>query len=123
MAWTHYSDLIVWQRAMDLADEVYRLSRLLPREELFSLADQMRRAAVSVPSNIAEGHGRQTEKEFRQFLSVALGSVYELETQLQIGVRQTYFRETDVQEALSLCREISKMLTRLITASLPDAKN
>ena len=69
MGWTHYQDLIVWQKAMDLVDELYRLLGFLPREESYALADQMRRAVISIPSNIAEGHGRQTGKEFKQFLS------------------------------------------------------
>ena len=121
MSWTHYTDLIVWQKAMDLTSEIYRLTKRLPKEELFSLSDQMRRAAVSVPSNIAEGHGRQSEKDFRQFLSVAKGSVYELQTQLYICVRQQFFTEKQAEDALSLCDEVGKMLTRLITS--PSSKN
>ena len=123
MAWTHYSDLIVWQKAMELTDEVYALTRLLPREEMFALADQMRRAAISVPSNIAEGHGRQSEKEFKQFLSIAQGSVFELETQLHICLRQGYFSEHKATSAFSLCLEIGKMLTKLITAPALLTKN
>ena len=119
MSWTHYQDLIVWQKAMDLVDEVYRLARLLPREEMFSLSDQMRRAAVSIPSNIAEGHGRQTEKEFRQFLAVARGSLYELETQLLIGMRQGYFTPDEAETATRLCREVGKMLTKMTIAPAP----
>ena len=91
MAWSHYTNMIVWQKAMDLTDEVYRLTKSLPKEELFSLTDQLRRAAVSVPSNIAEGYGRQTDREFKQFLSIARGSVFEVETQLFICIRQNYF--------------------------------
>lgn len=113
MAWSHYKDLIVWQKAMDLTEEVYRLVKLLPREEQFSLSAQMRRAAVSVPSNIAEGYGRQTEKEFKQFLSVARGSVFEIETQIYVGIRQSYFSKDDAKRALSLCDETGKILTRL----------
>lgn len=117
MSWTHYSEMIVWQKAMDLVDEIYRLTRFLPKEELFSLSNQMRRAAVSVPSNIAEGHGRQTGKDFRQFLSVAQGSVFELQTQLTICIRQRFVSEEDAAPALSLCEEVGKMLTKLITAA------
>ncbi|MBR3294263.1 MAG: four helix bundle protein [Oscillospiraceae bacterium] len=118
MAWTHYRELIVWQKAMDLADEVYALTRRLPKEEQFALSDQLRRAAVSVPSNIAEGHGRQTEKEFKQFLSIAKGSVYELETQITICLRQGYLTEEQAHSALSLCEEVGKMLTRLMSPPL-----
>ncbi len=118
MAWTHYHELIVWQKAMELADEVYALARCLPKEELFALSDQMRRAAVSVPSNIAEGHGRQTEKEFKQFLSIAKGSVYEIETQITICLRQRFLSEEQAFSALSLCDEVGKMLTRLFSPPL-----
>ena len=67
MSWQHYKKLIVWQKAMCLTDEIYNLAKRLPKEELFALSYQMRRAAISIPSNIAEGHGRQTEKEYKQF--------------------------------------------------------
>jgi len=69
-----YKDLIVWQKAMDLAEEVYRLVKKLPKEELFALSDQIRRAVISIPSNIAEGHERNSIKEYYQFLSIAKGS-------------------------------------------------
>ncbi len=118
MAWRHYKELIVWQKSMDLADEIYRITKLLPREELFSLADQMKRSAISIPSNIAEGHGRQTSKEFKQFLSISKGSVCELETQLELGLRQGFYPGAEIQQALGLCEEIRKMLTRLITADI-----
>lgn len=115
MSWKHYRELIVWQKAMDLTDEVYRLVRSFPKEEQYSLSDQLRRAAVSVPSNIAEGHGRQTGKEFKQFLSVAKGSVFEAETQILIAVRQGYISAEEAQHAFTLCDEVGKMLTALIT--------
>jgi len=86
MAVSNYRDLIVWQKAMDLTVEIYRIAKKLPKEELFSLSDQMRRAAVSIPSNIAEGNGRQTKGEFQHFLRIAKGSAAELETQLLICV-------------------------------------
>ena len=85
-----FKDLKVWQEAMDLADEVYRQTRNFPKEELFALTNQIRRAVVSVPSNIAEGSGRQSTAEFLQFLSVANGSLRELETQLIIATRIGY---------------------------------
>ena len=80
MAFNSCEDLIVWQKAMDLTIEVYRLVKFLPREETYALSDQMRRAAVSIPSNIAEGHGRNSNKEFANFLSIARGSLTELRT-------------------------------------------
>ena len=116
MGWKHYQDLIVWQKSMDLVDEIYHLTGLLPREETYSLSDQMRRAAISVPSNIAEGHGRQTEKEFKQFLSIGRGSLFELETQIYICIRQKFFTEEQANSALNLCKETGKMLTKLLTS-------
>ena len=118
MSWKHYRDLIVWQKSMELVDEIYRLTNLLPKEELYCLSDQMRRAAISIPSNIAEGHGRQTSKEFKQFLSISKGSVCELETQLEIGCRQKYFSDEDILIAQGLCDEIRKMLIRLIQVEI-----
>ena len=117
MSYFGYRDLIVWQKAMDLVDEVYSLVKHLPREELYALSDQMRRAAVSIPSNIAEGHGRKARREFLQFLSIATGSVFELETQLSICVRQRYLTEEQVQKALALCEEVGRILTRISTKS------
>lgn len=114
MSWSHYKDLIVWQKSMDLVEEVYRLLKDLPVEERFALTDQMRRAVISIPSNIAEGHGRQTEKEFKQFLSISKGSASEIETQLLICERLGYLTESQIAKALSLCQEIRKMLMKLI---------
>ncbi len=118
MAWTHYSEMIVWQKSMDLVDEVYRLVRLLPKEETYALSDQMRRAVVSVPSNIAEGHSRQSQKDSVHFLVIAKGSIYELETQIYICLRQKYFAKEQVLTSLSLCDEVSRMLTSLIKHNL-----
>ena len=116
-----YRDLIVWQKAMDLCEEVYRLARMLPKEELFALSDQLRRAAVSIPSNIAEGRGRQSKKEFAHFLSIAQGSVAELETQIFLSVRLNMLQESDILPVLSLCTEVSKMLRALRTRLTPNA--
>ena len=82
-----YKELIVWQKAMVLVELVYRHIRIFPSEERFRLCDQLSRAAVSVPSNIAEGYGRGTQAEYARFLSVARGSLYEVETQLELAVR------------------------------------
>ncbi|WP_018305994.1 four helix bundle protein [Desulfitobacterium hafniense] len=109
----YYKDLKVWQKAMDLTVEVYRLVKLLPREELFALSSQMRRAAVSIASNIAEKQGRNSAKEFLQFIAIAKGSNSELETQLLICVRVGYMEEQTIQVALSLITEIAKMLSSL----------
>jgi len=88
-----FKDLIVWQKAMDLVVEVYNLVKKLPKEEQFALSDQMRRAVISIPSNIAEGRGRYSIKEYTHFLSVAKGSNAELETQLLLCVKINYLKE------------------------------
>lgn len=113
MAFTYF-DLLVWQRAMDLAERVYESSSLLPRDERFGLTSQMRRAAVSVASNIAEGHGRRSTGEFRQFLGYAVGSLHELETQLRLSVRLTFLTETQALEPLALSAEVGKLLAGLL---------
>ena len=109
-----YKEFTVWQRAMELAAEVYRLAGLLPKFETYGLADQMRRAAVSVPSNIAEGQGRNSTKEFVHFLSIARGSQNELETQLLLCEKLRYLEQKDIAIALNLCIEVNKMLNVLI---------
>ena len=114
MTLRNYKDYEVWQRSMDLAEEVYELIRKLPVEEKFSLADQMRRAAISVPSNIAEGQGRQSDKEFVHFMHIARGSIAELETQLLLCIRLNYLNDALVSNALNLCQKISMMLNALI---------
>ncbi len=114
MAVQNYRGLVVWQKAMDLVEVTYRLVKLLPKEELYSLSDQMRRAAVSVPSNIAEGQQRNSTKEFINFLSIARGSAAELETQYMICIRLGYLTQTQAQKPIDLCAEIGKMLNALI---------
>ena len=113
MKYLPYQDLVVWQKAMELAQEIYQLVKLLPAEELYSLSDQMRRAAVSIPSNIAEGRGRGTDKDYKHFLCIAKGSVFELETQLLLCVKINYLTQSQVEMSLSLCSEISKMLASM----------
>lgn len=108
-----YRDLIVWQKAMELAEEIYALSRTFPKQELYGLTNQIRRAAVSVPSNIAEGQARQGVAEFKHFLSIAQGSLAEVETQLLLAIRFQYLTPAQAAPALALREEISKMLTSL----------
>ena len=109
-----YKDLVVWQKGMSLVEEIYRLQKLLPKEEKFAIGDQMRRAAVSIPSNIAEGWGRASTKEYLNFLSIANGSYCELETQLDICRRTGIINEEELEQALSLSDEIGKMLSSMI---------
>jgi four helix bundle protein len=104
---------------MDLADHVYSLSRRFPREEVYGLTSQIRRCAVSIPSNIAEGHARQSTAEYRNFISIAQGSLAELETQLLLAIRFTYLSEADTNSTLSLATEVSKMLRSLRQKLVP----
>lgn len=108
-----FKDLVVWQKAMELVVEVYKLVKKLPKEELFALSDQIRRAAISIPSNIAEGQGRNSLKEFNQFLAIAKGSKAELETQLLLCVKVNYFDYSEIETSLNLIQEIGKMLNAL----------
>ena len=108
-----YKQLIVWHKSMDLVVEIYALVKLLPKEELYALSDQMRRAVVSIPSNISEGLGRNSDKEFIQFLSVSRGSLWELETQLEVCERLNYFDNSKTSKARNLITEISKMINSL----------
>ena len=114
MAWKDFRDLIVWQKAMDAAAEIYKIIKKLPKEELYVLSDQMRRAAVSIPSNIAEGQARSSKKEFIRFLSIAQGSRSELETQLLLCVKVEYLSNSDIDTVMGLLRETGKLLTTLI---------
>lgn len=109
-----YQELKVWQKSMDLVEEVYLLIKLLPKSEDYALCDQLRRAAVSVPSNIAEGQQRRSPKEFLSFLSIARGSLAELETQLIICVRLNYITNKQVEKTMDLCHEVGLMLIALM---------
>jgi len=110
-----YKDLLVWQRSMDLVVTVYETTAKLPAGEQFGLVAQMRRSAVSVPSNIAEGYGRQATGEYRHHLSIARGSLLELETQLLLCRRLNYLPESETDLILGEITEISKMLGSLIS--------
>lgn len=108
-----YSDLVVWQKAMDLVTDIYKLTSAFPTEERFGLASQTRRAAVSIPSNIAEGHGRKASGAYLNHLSIALGSLMELETQTQIALRLGFINQDETSALLGRTDEIGKMLTGL----------
>src|SRR5262249_51122610 len=102
-----------WQKAMDLVEVVYKVTEDYPRGERFGLTNQTRRSAVSLPSNIAEGQGRQTTRDFVHFLSVARGSLQEMETQILIGGRLKYLKERQENEVLTLADEVSRVLSGL----------
>ncbi|HEX5481579.1 MAG TPA: four helix bundle protein [Terriglobia bacterium] len=108
-----HRDLIVWQKAMDLTIEIYRLAARFPRDETYRLVNQITRAAASVPANIAEGRGRGGRKDFANFLAIAKGSLMETETFLILTIRLGYVDQKEADSALDLITEISKMLTRL----------
>ena len=108
-----YRALIAWQRGMDLAASVHQCSRRFPREEMFGLTSQIRRAAVSVPSNIAEGQGRETPAEFKQFLRISRGSTQEVETQLLLARRFGYACESEIATALGISDEVCRLIRRL----------
>ena len=109
-----YRDLLVWQKAMDLVEIVYRLAKKLPSTELYGLASQMQRAAVSVVANIAEGHGRYHLGEKLHSFPIANGSLKEVETHLLVAVRLAFMDEEDVKSALSKSDEIGRMLLALV---------
>jgi four helix bundle protein len=111
---TGFENLEVWKKSIILVKEVYILVKFFPKEESYALSDQVRRCAVSVPSNIAEGSGRNSPKEFVQFLYIALGSINELETQLIIAKEIGYLK--DIEEIRNKILEIKKMLNSLITS-------
>jgi four helix bundle protein len=113
MGRNNYRDLEVWQKAMDLVELCYVCTKSFPSEERYGLTDQIRRAAVSIPSNMAEGQARQHRKEFLQFLSIAQGSLAELETQIQIAERLHYVHGDSVQEVLIKSDQVARMITGL----------
>ncbi len=114
MAGQDYHDLFAWQHAMNLVESVYRLTREWPKEEAYALTNQIRRAAVSVPSNIAEGQGRNTTKEFVHFLGVANGSLRELETQILIAARLQYTDEPTCAMVMKQATDAGNLLRGLI---------
>jgi len=109
-----FRELIVWQRSIQLVTAIYRLASGFPKEEMFGLSSQLRRSAVSVPSNIAEGQGRLSTGEFRQFLSVARGSNFELQTQLEIARTLNFGDSKLIDEAEDLSHEVGKMIHAIL---------
>ena len=101
-----YCDLIVWQKAMDLAKKVYQITKTFPKDEIYGLTSQIRHCSVSVPSNIAEGRGRNSDKEFICFLNISIGSLYELQTQLELALSFNYI--SDYKNINELSIEVEK---------------
>jgi four helix bundle protein len=115
-----FRDLQVWQKAMTLTREVYLVSQGFPKAEQFGLTSQMRRAGVSVPSNIAEGQGQLTDKAFILYLCRARGSLYELETQAELAESLQFMNRPDLDRILSMCGEVGRMLHGLINSMRED---
>lgn len=120
---THsYKDLIVWQRSMEIVIAVYELTEQFPQEEIYGLTSQMRRSAVSIPSNIAEGRFRGTKKDYLQFLRISYGSGAELETQIEIAKRLPNLKNLDYLKVDTLLEEVMKMLNVMIRKFNPKLK-
>ncbi len=117
----HYQELIGWQKSISLVTDLYRSTQKFPREEIYGLTTQIRRAAVSIPSNIAEGQGRMSRGEFKQFLGYARGSIFELESQLTIAENLGYLTNEDAAVLIDRTRELGRIVTGLIK-SLESAR-
>lgn len=117
-----YRDLLVWQKAMELVEDVYKVTFSFPKEEIYGMTSQMRRCAISVPSNIAEGQGRLTKGEFRQFLGQARGSLFELQTQVEIARALGFIDKLAADVLANKATEMAKLLHGLMR-SLAESKN
>lgn len=115
MALQTHKDLKVWQQSKDLVSEIYRLTATFPREEVYSLTAQIKRSAISIPSNIAEGAARESNKEYIRFLYIALGSLAELDTQLLIANDLEFIKSDEYKKLSNKLNEIGKMLSGLIS--------
>ena len=111
-----YRDLNAWQRAMELTDLAYEVTKKFPRDERFALTSQIQRSAVSVPSNIAEGHGREHLREYLHHLSIANGSLMEFETQIAVAFRQGYLGSAEAQRCFDVSGDVGRLLAGLIRA-------
>jgi four helix bundle protein len=116
-----YTDLEVWQAAMHLAEDIYRITKSFPKEETYGLTIQLRRAAVSVPSNIAEGKGRSSEKELTQFLCHSRGSLFEIETQVNLAMRLGYLDAQQAESVLGKTARVGQLLNGLLRAFRPPS--
>ena len=109
-----YRDLLVWQKAMTLVNEIYRISQSFPAIETYGLTSQVRRCAVSIPSNIAEGYGRRSTGDYKRFLQVATGSLFELQTQIEIAFNLSYINKDEFDFLFEKTNELDRMLSSLI---------
>lgn len=111
---SHFRKILVWQKSITLVTKIYKATSTFPREEVFGLTSQIRRSSVSVPSNIAEGSGRESSKDFLRFLYISLGSIFEMQTQLEIAKNIIYINEEEFNLLYEDSREIERMLASLI---------
>jgi four helix bundle protein len=119
-----YKDLVVWQKAVAMVTEIYRATQMFPKEETYGLTSQLRRSAVSVASNIAEGQGRLSKKEFRQFLAMARGSMVEMETQVLIARNLGYLSDVAMDQLMETSGQVSRLLHGLMQSLQPvEARN
>lgn len=109
-----YRDLIVWQKSVKMVTLIYALLKIFPDDEKFGLISQIKRSAVSVPSNIAEGYGRNYTKDYSRFLQISRGSLYEMQTQFEIALNLKFIKKEDLEEIMNLSIEVEKMLNSLI---------
>ena len=107
--------MLIWQKAMILVTNCYKTTKSFPKEELFALTSQIKRCSVSIPSNIAEGFGRGTNKEYHRFLNIAMASLFEFQTQIEIAYNLEYISETDFNSIYEDSREVERMLSSFIT--------
>ena len=108
-----YRDLVVWQKSMRLVTQIYEVTRTFPKEEVYGLISQMRRCAVSIPSNIAEGYGRKSTDDYLRFLQIAISSLYEVQTQIEISLNLGYLSKDKFEKVYEQSREIERMLSSL----------
>ena len=109
-----FRDLLIWQKSMDLVTEVYLITNLFPKEEIYGLTSQIRRSAISIPSNIAEGYGREGNKDYLKFLNVSISSLFEMQTQLEIAYNLKYLNEIQFNKINEESKEIERMLSSFI---------
>jgi four helix bundle protein len=109
-----YRDLIIWQKSMTFVTEIYKLTATFPKEEIYGITSQIRRSAVSVPSNIAEGYGRNSTGDYLRFLNIASASLYEIQTQIEISQNLNYIQREQFEYIYELSRELERMLSSLV---------
>lgn len=110
-----YRELLIWQKSIQVVTNIYKLTRDFPKEELFGITSKMRRCAISIPSNIAEGFGRNSQGDFKRFLNISLGSTYELQTQIEISQNLEYLNTENYKYLMESCVELEKMMNSLVS--------